>query len=75
MLKNRLSDFQTPIFGVRNGCCPLPTIAERDKSPLQNLTFVTSVIDVFREMFERKKCVGYAGEVVTRTNYTTLSKK
>jgi len=60
LLKNRLSDFQTPILGAGNCSCSLPSI---DKKPddsnrtLQDLDHVTSVTDVIAEMFGQKICV------------------
>ena len=37
-------------------------------STLQNLTCVTSVNNVIREMFEQKTCAGYEGKVVRTKN-------
>jgi len=58
LLKNRLSAFQTPILGVRNCSCLLPSIAKKtlddNIQTMQNLTRVTFVTDVIAEMFCRK---------------------
>ena len=55
--KNRLSDFQTPILGVGNCSCPLPSIAKNHlmtQITLCKISLMSPVTDVIAEMFGRK---------------------